>query len=453
MSSHEEPYPGSDESQRYYAGGAGPSAPRPSSWPVHWTQQGQSWPSQFDDPVGTQLQVHDAEDIQYTLDYNDYTAPAASSGRDFTHIYDNAPCNPYAELPFHYDSHPDYGPLPHHQTLNNYYGTTYPTPQQTSAQQPGCSIQDSLVGLPLQGSFTFQGSSSSMLADPYPSPLSTQLSSVHRRFSFGSDAGSTRSSPGGSSLRSVSTGTMALFNAEAGQPSHSPPVTTDPVSGTSRPMPSTPERKRTLPDDSDSMGRRVVARHDQASVAPDLHRRSRSGSNTDVPGRGPRIRQQRYTASGSQPFTPADGRQDPVTFNLENPSETGIPIIDILDVTDNFRRLQDRRGALGGVGGTGKQTFTLRVLWPGYEPFSKTLSTKNWAKQRSPITRGKLAEFVATAIRYLFKKNRNEAYNRDYAPWNVGPNGIQLKDIVLVAVHHVSKGSWQPELCLLHPRR
>ncbi|KAF8840081.1 hypothetical protein BDN67DRAFT_690710 [Paxillus ammoniavirescens] len=101
MSSHQEPYPGSDQSQRYYAGGAGPSAPRPSSWPGHWTQQGQSWPStqttydqsnyaqpsQFDDPVGSQLQVHDAEDIDYTLGYNDYTAPATSSGRDFTHIY------------------------------------------------------------------------------------------------------------------------------------------------------------------------------------------------------------------------------------------------------------------------------------------------------------------------------------------------------------------------------
>ncbi|KAF8840080.1 hypothetical protein BDN67DRAFT_690763 [Paxillus ammoniavirescens] len=201
------------------------------------------------------------------------------------------------------------------------------------------------------------------------------------------------------------------------------------------------------------MGRRVVARHDQSSVAPDLHRRARSGSNTDIPGRGPRIPQQRYTASGSQPFTPDDGRQDRITFNLEHPLETGLPITDILDGTVNFQRLQDRRGALGGVGGTGKKTFTLRVLWPGYEPFNKTLATKNWTKERSPITRGKLAEFVAMAVRDLFQKYRDEAYDRDYAPWNVGPNGIQLQDIVLVAVHHVSKGSWQPELCLLHPRR
>ncbi|KIK74814.1 hypothetical protein PAXRUDRAFT_19516 [Paxillus rubicundulus Ve08.2h10] len=127
--------------------------------------------------------------------------------------------------------------------------------------------------------------------------------------------------------------------------------------------------------------------------------------------------------------------------------------MDILNETHDFKRLHDRRGSLSGVGGTGKQTFTLRVLWPGYEPFSKTLSTKNWAKQRSAITRGKLGEFVAAAIRDLFKKYRNKAYDRDYASWNVGPNGIQLQDIVLVAVHHVSKDSWQPELCLLHPRR
>ncbi|KIK92847.1 hypothetical protein PAXRUDRAFT_550744 [Paxillus rubicundulus Ve08.2h10] len=416
MSSHQEPCPDSDQSQRYYAGGAGPSAPRPSSWSVHWTQEMQSCPStqmtydqsnyaqpsQFDDPVGNQLQVHDAEDIHshYTLGSNDYTTHATLSGRDF----DSTPSNPYADLPFHDDSHPDYGSLPHHQLLNDYYGTTSAAPQQTSALQLGSSIQDSFIGLSLQANYTLQGSS--MLADP--SPLSTQLSPVHRRFSWGSDAGSTRSSPGGSSLRSVSTGTLALINAEAGQCSYSTPVTTDPVHGTSRPLPSSPERKRTLPDDISSMGRRVVARHDRASVAQDLHRQGHSGSNTDTPGRGPRIPQQRYTASSSQPYTTADGRQDTITFNLENTSETGIPIMDILNETHDFKRLHDRRGSLSGVGGTGKQTFTLRVLWPGYEPFSKTLSTKNWAKQRSAITRGKLGKFVAAAIRDLFKVGDNQ---------------------------------------------
>jgi hypothetical protein len=206
-----------------------------------------------------------------------------------------------------------------------------------------------------------------VLADPSPSSLSTQLSPHYRRFSSGADASSTRSSPGGSSLRSVSTGTMALFNAEAGQPSRSTPVMTDPVPGTSRLLPSSPERKRALPNDSDSRsvrddyGRRVAARHDQASVAPDLHRQDRSGSNTDIPGRGPRIPQQRYTSS-SQPFTTADGRLNRIVFNLENPSEAGIPIIDILNGTEKLRRLQDRKEALGDIAGVGKKTFTLRVL-------------------------------------------------------------------------------------------
>ncbi|KAF8840078.1 hypothetical protein BDN67DRAFT_690698 [Paxillus ammoniavirescens] len=250
---------------------------------------------------------------------------------------------------------------------------------------------------------------------------------------------------------------MNLFNAEAGQHSHSTPVMTDPVPGTSRLLPSSPERTRTLPEDSDfrsirgDYGRRVAARHDQALVVSDLYRQGRSGSNTDIPGRGPRIPQQRYTSS-SQPFTTAGGRLGRIIFNLENPSETGIPIIDILNGTDSFRRLQDRREALGDLGGIGKKTFTLRVLWPGYEPFSKTLATQNWTKERSPITRGKFAEFVAMAVRDLFQKCRNAPYDQDHASWNVGPNGLNLQDIVLVAVHHVSKGSWQPELCLLHAR-
>ena len=38
--------------------------------------------------------------------------------------------------------------------------------------------------------------------------------------------------------------------------------------------------------------------------------------------------------------------------------------------------------------------------------------------------------------------------------WQVGSNGnglITLDDIVLVSIHHVSLGSWQPHLRLKHP--
>ncbi|KAF9226280.1 hypothetical protein BS17DRAFT_815155 [Gyrodon lividus] len=454
MSSHQEPYPDSDQSQRYYADGTSPSAPRPSSWPVHWPQSRQSWPSvqmtndqtqpsQFIDPVGSLLQVHDAEDIpsRYTLSYNDYPAHIASShalpldvGRDFTHIDDDALSNPYVNLPFHYYPDPDYG----HQTVNNFYETTYANPQQTSTSQLGSGTQDPFFRPPVQDIHTFQGTSAP--ADPYSLP-STQLSPVHGGSVFGADISTARSSPGGASLLSVGTVTTPVFTAEAGPRSHPSPVTINPVQGTSRPLPGSPERKRLLRDDSDfSVGRRVLARHDQTSsvhsAASDLHRRGRSGSNTGIHGRGPRIPQERYMVGGTQSFNASEGKQNPITFNLENTSESGIPIVDIINGTDNFRCLQERTQAFGDMG---KKTFTLRVLWPGYKPLNKTVATKDWTKERSPVTRGKLAEVVATTVRDLIERYRNEAYDPDYAAWNVGPNGIQLQDIVLVALHHVSK--------------
>jgi len=38
--------------------------------------------------------------------------------------------------------------------------------------------------------------------------------------------------------------------------------------------------------------------------------------------------------------------------------------------------------------------------------------------------------------------------------WRIGdgPNDIKLEDLVLVSMHHVSLGSWQPQLWLVRPR-
>lgn len=38
--------------------------------------------------------------------------------------------------------------------------------------------------------------------------------------------------------------------------------------------------------------------------------------------------------------------------------------------------------------------------------------------------------------------------------WRIGdgPNDVKLDDLVLVSIHHVSLGSWQPQLRLMRPR-
>ncbi|KAH9983767.1 hypothetical protein BJV77DRAFT_1041289 [Russula vinacea] len=57
-----------------------------------------------------------------------------------------------------------------------------------------------------------------------------------------------------------------------------------------------------------------------------------------------------------------------------------------------------------------------------------------------PITRSKLAKNVAKSVGW------------DPA-WLVGPRRIEVNDLVLVRLDHVSKGSWQVHLQLLHPLR
>ena len=48
-------------------------------------------------------------------------------------------------------------------------------------------------------------------------------------------------------------------------------------------------------------------------------------------------------------------------------------------------------------------------------------------------------------------RNLDEGFDRK---WKVGtrPHEIKLEDVVLVSLHHVSLGSWQPQLRLRRPR-
>ena len=75
---------------------------------------------------------------------------------------------------------------------------------------------------------------------------------------------------------------------------------------------------------------------------------------SEVPGRGPLVPQNRYTTSSVSSFNTTH-----ITFDLENPDQTGIPIVDILNKTAGFNRIRDRSQAFNHMGG--KKTFTLRV--------------------------------------------------------------------------------------------
>ncbi|KZT27837.1 hypothetical protein NEOLEDRAFT_1130325 [Neolentinus lepideus HHB14362 ss-1] len=134
----------------------------------------------------------------------------------------------------------------------------------------------------------------------------------------------------------------------------------------------------------------------------------------------------------------------PIIFRMSGASEDGITVHEAL------------HGHLGNLQNKDDEVFincgpsvSIRLNWPGYDAWSKQIPTKNWKATPGPITRQKLAKQVARRIEEFIKTTSDKDMDEDGQPqWKVGPHGIQLHDLILVSLHHVSKGSWQPQLRL-----
>lgn len=85
----------------------------------------------------------------------------------------------------------------------------------------------------------------------------------------------------------------------------------------------------------------------------------------------------------------------------------------------------------------------------------------DWKKNRRHLTRGRLAQKVACHVKAffnvsyeiilymvltLFQKYHDFTCDARQKSWQIGTGAIQLDDLYLVALHHVSRGSWQPEI-------
>ena len=109
--------------------------------------------------------------------------------------------------------------------------------------------------------------------------------------------------------------------------------------------------------------------------------------------------------------------------------------------------------------------------WPGYQPWSRQIPTRDFRNPPGPITRSKLAKNVAKSVgRFITvgavsshydncltgpcQEHQDRPMEEDGdAAWLVGLRRIEVNDLVLVRLDHVSKGSWQAHLQLLHPLR
>ncbi|OCH87373.1 hypothetical protein OBBRIDRAFT_796257 [Obba rivulosa] len=95
-------------------------------------------------------------------------------------------------------------------------------------------------------------------------------------------------------------------------------------------------------------------------------------------------------------------------------------------------------------------SVSIRLMWPGYPPWSRQIPTRDFRSPPGPITRAKLAKNVAKTIHRFIEETQGRRMEDDgEARWRVGPNYIDIDDLILVGLQHVSMGSWQAHLRVL----
>ncbi len=111
----------------------------------------------------------------------------------------------------------------------------------------------------------------------------------------------------------------------------------------------------------------------------------------------------------------------------------------------------------------------VRNQWPGYRPWTRQISTRDFRNPPGPITRSKLVKKVAKSVaRFIavsdisshrdnhltgsFQEHQGCPMEDDREPiWAVGARKIEVNDLVLVRFDHVSENSWQAQFQLLRP--
>ncbi|KAF9238225.1 hypothetical protein BU15DRAFT_88461 [Melanogaster broomeanus] len=121
----------------------------------------------------------------------------------------------------------------------------------------------------------------------------------------------------------------------------------------------------------------------------------------------------------------------PIIFRTDDSPEWGIPLLSLLS-RQVIRLLDGDEPAFTSCG----PSVSIRVLWPGYQPCHKQISTKDYTTARRPITKAKLAKLLAKCVKNFDGWHERATY------------ASRISDIILVSLHHVSQGSWQPQLRL-----
>ena len=177
--------------------------------------------------------------------------------------------------------------------------------------------------------------------------------------------------------------------------------------------------------------------------------------NLPMNNAGPFLLQQMYkphTTSDRKRYVEEVMLEPPLYFITEHPQQYGILLKDVLH--SRTKRLLNREQVV--FEGRGP-SVSIRLEWPGYRQWSRQIPTKDFRSPPQPITLAKLAKNVAKCVQRFMQEAKSLPMDEDTSDprWRIGTGShdIKFEDLVLVSIHHVSLGSWQPQLRLAHPLR
>ncbi|KAI0788783.1 hypothetical protein C8Q75DRAFT_719129 [Abortiporus biennis] len=150
-----------------------------------------------------------------------------------------------------------------------------------------------------------------------------------------------------------------------------------------------------------------------------------------------------------RPHTQSDRRRYVDEVDLEDPimffvSSDGCGINCKDAINSKFMNLMDRDDPMFSSRGP---SVSIRLMWPGYAPWSRQIPTRDFRTPPGPVTRAKLAKSVAKTIQRFIEEMQDKEQEDD-APRHlkVGLHHITIDDIDILGLQHVSMGSWQAHL-------
>jgi len=152
-----------------------------------------------------------------------------------------------------------------------------------------------------------------------------------------------------------------------------------------------------------------------------------------------------HTASDRKRYVEEVWLEAPIYFFVEN-GQCGISLHDALH--SRVKNLVNREQVV--FEGRGP-SVSIRLEWPGYRQWSRQIPTKDFRSPPGPITIAKLAKNVAKCVqRFILDRKSLAMEEGSDERWRIGdgPGDIKVEDLLLVSIHHVSLGSWQPQLRL-----